>query len=102
MQEVHETLVILDFGSQYTQLIARRAREMGVFSLILPFSTPVEEIKNHNLKGIILSGGPISVYGKDGPKADNGLWELEVPILGICYGLQLMAHALGGKVTASP
>jgi GMP synthase (glutamine-hydrolysing) len=102
MQEAHETLVILDFGSQYTQLIARRAREMGVFSLILPFSTPVEEIKNHNLKGIILSGGPISVYGKDGPKADKGLWELEVPILGICYGLQLMAHALGGKVTASP
>jgi GMP synthase (glutamine-hydrolysing) len=102
MQEAHETLIILDFGSQYTQLIARRAREMGVFSLILPFSTPVEEIKNHNLKGIILSGGPISVYGKDGPKADKGLWELEVPILGICYGLQLMAHALGGKVTASP
>jgi GMP synthase (glutamine-hydrolysing) len=101
MQEAHETLVILDFGSQYTQLIARRAREAGVFSLILPFSTSLEEIKSHNLKGIILSGGPNSVYENKAPKLNKDFWELEVPVLGICYGLQLISLALGGKIEAS-
>jgi GMP synthase (glutamine-hydrolysing) len=99
----HETLIILDFGSQYTQLIARRAREMGVFSIILPFNTPIEEIKSYNLRGIILSGGPNSVYEPKAPKLDKNFWnDIDVPILGICYGLQLMTLALGGKVEASP
>jgi GMP synthase (glutamine-hydrolysing) len=100
--DTHETLVILDFGSQYTQLIARRAREMGIFSLILPFNTPIDEIKSYNLRGIILSGGPNSVYDPKAPKLDKDFWQIDVPILGICYGLQLMSLALGGKVEASP
>jgi GMP synthase (glutamine-hydrolysing) len=96
-----ETLIILDYGSQYTQLIARRARELGVFSLILPFTTTVEEIQKLAPKGIILSGGPNSVYDDDAPSLDPALFGLNIPILGICYGLQLLAHTLGGKVTAS-
>jgi GMP synthase (glutamine-hydrolysing) len=100
--DTHETLVILDFGSQYTQLIARRAREMGIFSLILPFNTPIQEIKNYNPKGILLSGGPNSVYDPKAPKLDKDFWQIDVPILGICYGLQLMSLALGGKIEASP
>jgi GMP synthase (glutamine-hydrolysing) len=97
-----ETLVILDYGSQYTQLIARRARELGVFSLILPFTAGLEEITQLQPKGIILSGGPNSVYDVDAPGLDPALLELGLPVLGICYGLQLMAHALGGTVTSSP
>jgi GMP synthase (glutamine-hydrolysing) len=100
--DTHETLVILDFGSQYTQLIARRAREMGIFSLILPFNTPIQEIKNYNPKGILLSGGPNSVYDPKAPKLDKDFWQTDVPILGICYGLQLMSLALGGNIEASP
>jgi GMP synthase (glutamine-hydrolysing) len=96
-----ETLIILDYGSQYTQLIARRAREMGVFSLILPFSTELAEIKKHNPKSIILSGGPSGVYEKDAPKLELGLLDLGLPILGVCYGLQLLALNLGGKVESS-
>jgi GMP synthase (glutamine-hydrolysing) len=96
-----ETLVILDFGSQYTQLIARRVRELGVFSVVLPYNTPLEKIKAHQPKGIILSGGPSSVYDADAPQLDKKLLELGVPILGICYGLQVIAHALDGVVEAS-
>jgi GMP synthase (glutamine-hydrolysing) len=93
-----ETLVILDFGSQFTQLIARRARELGVFSIILPFRAPVREIKKYQPKGIILSGGPNSVYEKQAPDLNPDILELGVPVLGICYGLQLIAQNLGGKV----
>jgi GMP synthase (glutamine-hydrolysing) len=96
-----ETLVILDFGSQYTQLIARRARELGVFSIILPFKSTAAEVQRHNPRGIVLSGGPNSVYDKDAPHFDEDLLSLEVPVLGVCYGLQLLAQALGGKVESS-
>ena len=96
-----ETLVILDYGFQYTQLIARRARELGVFSLILPFTTSQEAIQKLAPKGIILSGGPSSVYEDGAPKLDEKILELKVPILGICYGLQLLAMTLGGTVAAS-
>ncbi len=99
--ESHETLLILDFGSQYTQLIARRARELGIFSLIKPFSTSMAEIKNLPPKAIILSGGPNSVYEDNAPNIDPKLFELHIPVLGICYGLQLMTHSLGGTVEAS-
>lgn len=99
--EKNETLVILDFGSQYTQLIARRARELGVFSVILPFTATVEEVKRYESKAIILSGGPNSVYAPTAPKLDKTLLSLGLPVLGICYGLQLIALASGGKVEAS-
>jgi len=93
-----ETIVILDFGSQYTQLIARRIRELKVFSVILPYNTPVEALKKYNLKGIILSGGPASVYIQGAPSPDRKIFNLGVPILGICYGMQWIVHNLGGKV----
>src|SRR2546428_12800567 len=91
-------IVILDFGSQYTQVIARRIRECQVFSQILRFDTPADEIVALRPNGLILSGGPSSVYGKDAPQPDTAIFELGVPVLGICYGVQLMAHHLGGKV----
>lgn len=93
-----ETIVILDFGSQYTQLIARRIRELKVFSIILPYNTPIEHIKKYNVKGIILSGGPASVYVAGAPSCDIKIFDLGVPILGICYGMQWIVHTLGGKV----
>lgn len=98
---MHETLVILDYGSQYTQLIARSARELGVYSIILPFRSSVDEINAHNPKGIVLSGGPNSVYEEGAPGLNEGILSLGVPILGICYGMQLLAKNLGGKVEAS-
>ncbi len=91
-------ILILDFGSQYTQLIARRVRELSVYSEIVPFNVSLEEIAKYHSKGIILSGGPSSVYQTDSPKSDPALFTLGIPILGICYGMQLMAHQLGGKV----
>src|SRR4030066_477118 len=93
-----EKILLLDFGSQYTQLIARRIRESKVYSEIFPFSASIEKIKNFKPKGIILSGGPSSVYGKGAPIPDLKIFELGIPVLGICYGMQLMAHMLGGKV----
>jgi len=98
---MQQTLLILDFGSQYTQLIARRAREMGVYSVILPHKTALSKIKQLNPQAIILSGGPNSVYAKGAPRVDKKVFELGKPILGICYGLQIMAHHLGGKVEAT-
>ncbi len=92
------SIVVLDFGAQYSQLIARRVREQNVFSIVLPCNTSVAEIKKHNPVGIILSGGPSSVYDKDAPVAGLGVFDLGLPVLGICYGLQFMAHVLGGKV----
>ncbi len=95
---MNEQIVILDFGSQYTQVIARRIRECSVYSVILPFHTPVEEIRKLRPSGIILSGGPSSVYSAKAPLPDKGIFQLGIPILGICYGVQLLAHFLGGKV----
>ena len=96
-----ENVLILDFGSQYTQLIARKTRELGVYSEILAFNHSLKDVARHNPGGIILSGGPQSVYAKDAPRIDAELFEIDVPILGICYGLQLIAHLLGGEVTPS-
>jgi GMP synthase (glutamine-hydrolysing) len=93
-----QTIVILDFGSQYTQLIARRIREQNVFSVVLPCTAPLSEIKALQPLGLVLSGGPSSVYDADAPAADPGLLELGVPVLGICYGLHFIVHHLGGKV----
>ena len=93
-----EQIIILDFGSQYTQVIARRIRECQVFSQILRYDTPAEILAALKPSGIILSGGPCSVYDKKSPHCDPDLWKLGVPVLGICYGMQLMAHQLGGKV----
>lgn len=93
-----ETILILDFYSQFNQLIARRVRECNVYSVVLPYNTSIEEIKKLNPKGIIFTGGPASVYEDDAPKCCEEIFELGVPILGICYGMQLMSHLLGGKV----
>jgi len=95
------TIVILDFGSQYTQLIARRIREFDVFSVVLPCTVPVEQIQALNPKGLILSGGPCSVYDADSPAADPAVLSLGLPVLGICYGLQFITHHLGGKVESA-
>ncbi len=92
-------ILVIDFGSQYTQLIARRVRECNVYSEIFPFNTPLEKIKGFNPKGIILSGGPSSVYDNNAPIPDKKIFELGIPILGICYGMQLMAYLFGGKVS---
>ncbi len=97
-----QTIVILDFGSQYTQLIARRTREQNVFSVVLPCTAPLAEIKALKPIGLILSGGPSSVFDADAPAADPKLLELGVPILGICYGLHFIVHHLGGKVKPAP
>lgn len=91
-------VVVLDFGGQYSQLIARRIRECHVYCEVLPYYTPVENILARKPKGIVFSGGPASVYGPGAPRIDQALYEAGVPILGICYGMQLMAHDLGGRV----
>ena len=96
-----DTVVVLDFGSQYAQLIARRVRELNVYSELLPHDTPMAELERRAAKAVILSGGPASVYDSDAPRADPALWSSGIPILGICYGLQLMAHELGGQVVPS-
>ncbi len=97
-----QTIVILDFGSQYTQLIARRIREQNVFSVVVPCTAALSEIQNYRPIGIILSGGPSSVYDADAPPADPRVLELGIPVLGICYGLQFIVHHLGGKVRSAP
>ncbi len=91
-------IVVINFGSQYVQLIARRVRELNVYSEILPWDTPIEEILKREPKGIIFSGGPASVYAKDAPLPSEEIYKTGLPILGICYGLQVLAHQLGGKV----
>ncbi|MGD1905362.1 MAG: glutamine-hydrolyzing GMP synthase [Leptolyngbyaceae cyanobacterium] len=93
-----QMLIILDFGSQYSELIARRIRETEVYSEVLSYRTPVEQLKQLNPKGIILSGGPNSVYADHAPHCDPEIWNLGIPILGVCYGMQLMVQQLGGRV----
>jgi GMP synthase (glutamine-hydrolysing) len=95
---MNEQIVILDFGSQYTQVIARRIRECSVYSTILRYDTPAEKIAALHPKGIILSGGPASVYAKDAPLPDKGIFKLGMPMLGVCYGVQIFAQFLGGRV----
>src|SRR5580704_5498731 len=95
---VNEEIIVLDYGGQYSQLIARRVRDCGVFSELLPSHVPLAEIERRKPRGIILSGGPASVYAEGAPKLDRGLLELGVPVMGICYGMQLLVHELGGKV----
>jgi GMP synthase (glutamine-hydrolysing) len=93
-----EIVVVLDYGGQYSQLIARRVRECGVFSELLPHRAPLTEIAARKPRGIILSGGPASVYAEGAPRLERGLLELGIPVLGICYGMQLLVHELGGRV----
>ena len=93
-----QSIVILDFGAQYSQLIARRIREQNVFSVVLPCTASLDEIRSYSPVGIVLSGGPSSVYDRDAPRADRAVLDLGVPVLGICYGLQWMVHALDGTV----
>ena len=97
----HQTILVLDFGSQYTQLIARRLRELSVYSEIVPFSTPIDRIREKQPVGIILSGGPKSVSEAGAPKCTPALFDLGTPVLGICYGMQLMTDVLGGQVRRS-
>ena len=94
-----EKVIVLDFGGQYNQLIARRVRECSVYCEIKPYSTPLEEIKAEKPIGIIFTGGPNSVYEESSPKVDPEIFKLGIPILGICYGCQLIAYTLGGKVS---
>lgn len=95
-------VIVLDFGGQYNQLIARRVRECNVYCEVMPYNTSVEKIKELNPKGIIFTGGPNSVYGEDSPRCDKEIFELGIPVLGICYGSQLMSYMLGGSVSTAP
>ena len=97
-----QTIVILDFGSQYTQLIARRIREQNVFSVVLPCTAPLAEIQAYKPIGLILSGGPSSVYDADAPAADPRGSGARRAVLGVCYGLHFIVHHLGGKVRSAP
>ncbi len=98
---VRESVVILDFGSQYSLLIARRVRELGVYCELLPHDAPLEKVAELNPRGFILSGGPAGVYEADAPLAPSYVFDSQLPILGICYGMQLLAYHLGGKVDPS-
>ncbi|MNH89821.1 GMP synthase [glutamine-hydrolyzing] [compost metagenome] len=98
MNKPNEMIVVLDFGGQYNQLIARRIRDLGVYSELLPYNTPVERLREISPKGIVFSGGPTSVYAENAPHVDPEIFNLNVPIFGICYGMQLMAQQLNGKV----
>ncbi len=98
----HELVIVLDFGGQYNQLIARRVRECNVYCEVHPYNISIDKIKEMNPKGIIFTGGPNSVYGEDSPHCDKEIFNLGIPVLGICYGSQLIAHLLGGEVATAP
>jgi len=98
----HQTIVVLDFGSQFTQLIARRLRELSVYSEILPYNTPIADVHARRPVGIVLSGGPKSVSDAGAPRCERGVYDAGVPVLGICYGMQLMTDTLGGEVAPAP
>ena len=97
-----ERVLVLDFGSQYSQLIARRVRELNVYCEIVRHNITAEQIRKHQPSGLILSGGPSSVYEENAPQCDPELFQMELPILGICYGMQLACDALGGQVSNAP
>ena len=97
-----ENVIVLDFGGQYNQLIARRVRECNVYCEVHPYDMSLEEIKKMDPKGIILTGGPNSVYAEESPRRGKELFELGIPVLGICYGSQLMSYVLGGSVKTAP
>src|SRR5690349_5541070 len=97
-----ERVLVLDFGAQYAQLISRRVRENNVYCEIVRHNITPEQIRRHAPRGLILSGGPSSVYEKGAPKCDPAIFKLGIPVLGICYGMQLMCEALGGKVKNAP
>src|SRR5499426_4688946 len=101
MELWHDRILVLDFGSQYTQLIARRIREAQVYSQILPCTVPLATILAYRPRGIVLSGGPASVYEKKAPSVARELFDQGIPLLGICYGMQLVTHLLGGEVARS-
>ena len=101
MAEQHEMILILDFGSQYTQLIARRIREAKVYCEIVPYNANLNEFKNRNIKGYILSGGPDSALDEGTPRLDAQFYDVDIPILGVCYGMQLIALNYGGKLEQS-
>ena len=97
--EQKEMVVVVDFGGQYNQLIARRVRENNVYCEVYPYNKALEKIKELQPKGIIFTGGPASVYEDNAPKMEAEVFELGIPVLGMCYGMQFMAHTLGGHVT---
>ncbi len=96
-----DKIIVLDFGSQYSHLICRRIREFSVYSELVPYNISLEELKKMNPKGIVFSGGPASVYNKDSPQPSSGIFEIGLPVLGICYGHQLIVNKFGGKVKRS-
>ena len=99
----HQTVLILDFGGQYNQLIARRVRDLGVYCEIIPFrKATVEKIQEYSPIGLIFTGGPNSVYVENAPQIDPAVLSMGIPVLGLCYGCQLIAHTLGGKVETAP
>ncbi|MCH8286983.1 glutamine-hydrolyzing GMP synthase, partial [candidate division KSB1 bacterium] len=98
---MHETIIILDFGSQYTNLIARRIREQNVYCEVYPYNIPLNTIRGKNPKGLVLSGGPMSIYEEDAPKIDKELFSFEIPLLGICYGLGVLADHHNGNMVNS-
>lgn len=98
MNKPNEIIVVLDFGGQYNQLIARRIRDLGVYSELLPYNTSAQKIKELSPRGIVFSGGPSSVYSENAPHVDPAIYDLGLPIFGICYGMRLMAQQLDGKV----
>ena len=102
MKNGHELILVIDFGGQYNQLVARRVRECSVYCEIYSYRTPIEELKKMNPRGIILTGGPNSVYTEDAALCSPELFELGIPVLGLCYGAQLMMQMLGGEVTRAP
>ena len=99
---MRETVIILDFGGQYNQLIARRVREQNVYCELLPYNTDYERVMSYHPIGIILTGGPKNVYGENAPKCDKRIFQAGIPVLGICYGTQLLAHLFGGEVSHAP